>query len=146
MIRPISYLVMTLGNIYRPCDMRPCIGNQPFYTFRNIGYDVLVYILPCVHILFLLLIHAKITIMVQITGGCTKHIRKKIVARIEVEAIDKYIAKNAKDSILAIEAGGRQNSRCPPEERMAYIAKKEIEDAGKQASFISIFHSSQSSR
>ncbi len=50
--------------------MSPCIGNQPFYTFRNIGYDVLVYILPCVHILFLLLIHAKITIIVQITGGC----------------------------------------------------------------------------
>lgn len=72
-----------------------------------------------------------------------KAYKEKIVARIEVETTDKYIAKNAKDSILAIEAGGKQNMPMSTEERMAqfmtvceeerkaYIAKKEIEDAEK---------------
>ncbi len=72
-----------------------------------------------------------------------KTYKEKVVSRIEVEAIDKYIAENIKGGMPPVKAANEQNTSMTTKERMAqfmatceeerkaYIAKKEVADAEK---------------
>lgn len=70
-----------------------------------------------------------------------KTYKEKVVSRIEVEAIDKYIAENTQDEMPVVKVADEpttpktskermaQFMAACEEERKAYIAKKEVEDA-----------------